>query len=76
MYMNIEDIKNNLNRLIEAEDSRVFSSRTFLVFNRQEWLMNPLIKFTEEELDNADDVGFIATKGGVDCYLARKVEAI
>lgn len=61
----------------EQENTKhIFSSRPFLVFNKQEWLMSPLIKFTEEEIDNADEKGFIATRGGVDCYLARKLETI
>lgn len=46
----------------------------YLIFNKQGWLMNPLIKWTEEEIDNADEKGFIGTKCGVDCYLARKVK--
>ncbi len=48
----------------------------FLVFNKQEWLNYPDIffKWTEEEIDNADEKGYIGTKCGVDCYLARKLK--
>lgn len=38
--------------------------------------MSPLIKFTEEEIDNADEKGFIASRGGVDCYLAKKLDTV
>lgn len=77
--MTIEEIKNNLNRWRELElenTVNIFSSRPFLVFNKQEWLMSPLIKFTEEEIDNADEKGFIASRGGVDCYLAKKLDTV
>ena len=60
----------------EMQKEEKGEERKWLVFNKQEWLYNPLFKWTEEELDNANDKGFIGTKDGVDCYLARKVEAI
>lgn len=44
-----------------------------LIFNKEEWLTNPLIKWTEQEIDNADKKGFIGTRYNIDCYLARKV---
>ena len=48
--------------------------RIYLVFNKVEWLSNPLWTWTEEELDNADENGLIGTKDGIDCYLARKIK--
>lgn len=47
-----------------------------LIFNKGEWLMNPIFQWTEEEIDAADSRGFIGTKNGVDCYLARRIEAM
>lgn len=41
----------------------------FLVFNRQEWLMQGW--WTELELAKADESGFIGTKYGIDCYLPK-----
>lgn len=41
----------------------------FLIFNRREWLS--FGKFTEEELDNAREDGFIGKRDGVDCYITR-----
>lgn len=55
-------------------NNRERETRKWLLFNKQEWLLNPLIKFTEEEIDAADERGFIATRCGIDCYLARPVE--
>lgn len=43
----------------------------YLFLNRWEWLENPLIKWTEEEIDGADERGFIGNKYGIDCYLSR-----
>lgn len=43
-----------------------------LVFNRSEWI--GFRYFTEEEIDNADEKGFIGVKHGVRCYLARPVK--
>lgn len=42
-----------------------------LVFNYYEWERSGW--FTKEELDSASDNGFIDTKFGVACYLARPV---
>lgn len=46
----------------------------FLVFNREEWLTQGM--FTEDELNMADNYGFIAKKDGVNCYLARPAPMI
>ena len=46
----------------------------FLVFNKQEWLNAPYFRWTEEELENADEKGFIGTKYEVDCYLSRPIK--
>ena len=71
----MKEIIENLKKLHER--SKIIEpTNFFLVFNKQEWLMNPIIKWTEEEIDNADEKGFIGTKGDVDCYLARKLNSL
>lgn len=48
----------------------------FCVHNRYEWLsgLNSMeTKFTEEEINEAEEDGFIKTFKGVDCYLARSI---
>lgn len=46
----------------------------WLLFNKQQWLMDSIFNWTEEELDNADEKGYIGTKFGTDCYLARRLK--
>lgn len=51
----------------------------FCVHNRHEWLsgINSIMhKFTEEELQAADEKGFIKCVHGVDCYLSRFIKSI
>lgn len=53
----------------------------FLVFNKKWWQLEREHKvlgynWTDEELDNADEKGFIGSKFGVDCYLTRPLSAI
>ena len=45
----------------------------FLIHNKTEWLHHPLIKWTEEEIDAADDLDYIGKKFGIDCYVSRKL---
>jgi hypothetical protein len=50
---------------------------SYLVFNRSEWLSDTtMFKFTEEDLDNADEDGFIMSRFGINCYLSRPIKAI
>ena len=73
--MNYELVE-NLKKLQERRDTFIQPQRLFLVFNKQEWLRFDLFKVTEEEIDNADEKGFIVTRCDVDCYLARKLRTI
>lgn len=43
------------------------TEKDFLVFTRKEWIVYGW--FTFEELDAADEKGFIGNRYGVDCYL-------
>ena len=45
----------------------------FLVHNKISWLHHPFIKWTEAEIDGADERGFIGTKHGIDCYLTGRL---
>lgn len=47
-----------------------------LVYNKREWQSDPVFNWTDEEIDNADEKGFIGTKYGVDCYVTRFIESI
>ena len=38
----------------------------YLVFNLSEWKQNRYFNWSDEDLENATDVGFIGTKFGVD----------
>ena len=44
-----------------------------LVYNKHDWLVHSIIKWTEEEIDNADERGFIGTVFGVDCYVSKSL---
>lgn len=47
----------------------------YLIYNRQEWLtgFGSIFKWTEQELDNANENGLIGRKCGIDCYLSKNL---
>ena len=49
----------------------------YLIYNKEEWLigLGSIFKWTEQEIDNADEKGLIGRKFGVDCYLSRNLLA-
>lgn len=53
------------------EKPRTLKEENAFVFNRTEYLVMGL--FTEQELDNADEKGFIGKKYGYDYYVSRLI---
>lgn len=50
--------------------------KTILIHNKVEWLHHPLIKWTEEEIKSADQLGYIGTVYEIDCYVVRPLEDV
>lgn len=47
--------------------------KLFLVYSKTYWISEPIFKWSEKEIDNADDKGLIGTKFGIDCYLSKDI---
>lgn len=47
-----------------------------VVLTKYQWLHNRIFNWTQEEIDKADDKGFIGHKFGFDCYLVRFIPTI
>lgn len=48
----------------------------YLIYTKKEWLSEKLIfRWTEKEIDDADEKGLIGRKFGIDCYITRPVPA-
>ena len=63
-------MKNFIKKFLEQETKRA-PENFYLVFSKKSWLNYKYFGFTEQELDNADEKGFIQTRHNIDCYLAR-----
>lgn len=46
----------------------------YLIYPKSYWLNDIMFKWTEQEIDNADN-GYIGTKYGTDCYVTRLLKA-
>lgn len=66
----------NINNAMDGLRKNIEYIPTVLVHNKQEWLRDSLMEWSEQEIDAADEKGLIGTKYGVDCYLSRPVSAI
>ncbi len=67
--MNLKTLQNVVNKIISQR-----SCNFFIIFNKSEWLLDKDFKWSEEEIDNANEIGLIGTKYGIDCYVTRPVE--
>jgi len=43
----------------------------FLSFSKAIWKIDILFNWTEQEIENADEYGYIGTKYGIDCYINK-----
>ena len=48
----------------------------YLIYPKRWWLVDPIFKWSEEDINNADEKGFIGSKNGVDCYLTKNLSTI
>lgn len=45
----------------------------YLVYNKAEWLQNTIFNWSEQEIYNANEKGYIGTRYGVDCYVCKSI---
>lgn len=75
-YMKIDkDFLKNIkfNSHVDISDER--KAYNPIIFNKSYWMNDTLFKWTEEEIDNADN-GYIGTKYGIDCYITNPLQAV
>lgn len=47
------------------------TGQLFVIHPKELWKIEPIFKWTIEEIENADDKGLIGRKYGIDCYISR-----
>lgn len=60
----------------EVKEIDAFLEIPFLVYSKQTWLTDKAFNFTEEELDNAGEPGFLGIKNNTRCYVSKFIPVV
>lgn len=67
-----KDIQKAINKIRKSNTyNKILENVAFIAKSREFWLSDQFFKFTREEIDNADQSGYIGTKAGIRCYIKK-----